>query len=333
MAQPRIGPLCGFNFQWMFIKGDDGKPIEADLRALDFMAKHDLRFVRIPTDYRFWTKDFDYFQPDEAVFEVLDRHLAACRERGLHMSLNLHRAPGYCINRNDLERHNLWLDAESQDAFAFLWEGFAKRYRGIPASDLSFDLVNEPPNVGQYGMTRENHAAVIRRAVAAIRSVDPERPIVIDGLGGGHYAMPELADLGVTHSCRGYQPMPVSHHRATWWDGHADAPYPAYPGVIWDGEVWDADTLREFYRPWREVEAQGVEVHVGEFGCFNQTPNADALRWLSDLFFLWREFGWGWAMWNFEGAFGIIGHGREGARFETMDGYEVDADLWHLMRR
>lgn len=333
MAQPRIGPLCGFNFQWMFIKGDDGKPVEADLRALDFMAKHDFRFVRIPTDYRFWTKDFDYFRPDEAVFEVLDRHLDACRERGLHMSLNLHRAPGYCINRNDLERHNLWLDVEAQDAFAFLWEGFARRYQGVPASDLSFDLVNEPPSVGQYGMTRENHATVIRRAVEAIRSVDGDRPIVIDGLGGGHYAMPELADLGVAHSCRGYQPMPVSHHRATWWDGHIDAPYPAYPGLIWEGEVWDSDALRAFYSPWREVEERGVEVHVGEFGCFNQTPNADALRWLSDLFFLWREFGWGWAMWNFEGAFGIIGHGREGARFRTIDGYEVDADLWHLMGR
>jgi hypothetical protein len=62
-----------------------------------------------------------------------------------------------------------------------------------------------------------SNAALVRRTVAAIRAIDPDRPIVIDGLNGGNEAMPELADLGVTHSGRGYQPMPISHHQAAWW--------------------------------------------------------------------------------------------------------------------
>jgi hypothetical protein len=77
----------------------------------------------------------------------------------------------------------------------------------------------------------------------------------------------------------------------------------------------------------------GRRVHIGEFGCYNKTPNTDALRWLGDLFSLWHEFGWGYAMWNFAGPFGIIGHGREGARIETRHGYEVDVDLLELMIR
>jgi endoglucanase len=93
--------------------------------------------------------------------------------------------PGYCINGNHLERHNLWTDAVVQDAFVFLWEAFARRYRDISSADLSFDLINEPPAVGQYEMTRENHAALIRRTAAAIRAIDPGREIVIDGLGEG----------------------------------------------------------------------------------------------------------------------------------------------------
>jgi endoglucanase len=321
----------GFNFQWMFSWKPEQRPAPVDEKALDFLSKYGFNFVRIPTDYRFWTKNFDYTHPDESIFEYLDRYLDACRARRIHMSLNLHRAPGYCINRNDLEKHNLWLDQAAQDAFVFLWETFAHRYNGVPGEVLSFDLLNEPPNIGQYGLTRKNHAALIRRTVAAIRAIDPQRLIVIDGLSGGSVATPELADLGVVHSGRGYQPMPVSHHQATWWDRHATCPLPMYPGVNWDGKIWDLSVLRDFYRPWRDVEKRGAPIHMGEFGCFNRTPNDIALRWLTDLIRVFNEFGWGYAMWNFEGPFGIIDHGRAGANLELIDGYQVDRDLLDLM--
>lgn len=320
----------GFNFGWMYAWEEGRTPELADERALDFMAEYGFNFVRIPTNYHFWTQNFDYFHPDEAVFEVLDSYLAACRARGFQLSLNLHRAPGYCINRNDLERHNLWQDSVAQDAFVYLWETFARRYQDVSSEFLSFDLVNEPPEIGQYGMTRENHAALMRRTVAAIRAVDPKREIVIDGLGAGNLAMPELADLGVAHSGRGYQPMSVSHYQASWWDGHLGLPEPSYP-CRYDGEVWNRSTLRDYYKPWREVEAAGAGVHIGEFGCYNRTPNDVALAWFRDLFAVYKEFGWGYAMWNFEGDFGIIGHDRPGVRYETIRGYKVDQALLELM--
>lgn len=321
----------GFNFLWMYVWGPDRQPREPDEQALDFLAATGFNFVRVPTDYRFWTRDFDYLHPDESAFATLDRYLDACRALGLQMSLNLHRAPGYCINRNDLERDNLWLDPIAQDGFVFQWETFARRYRGVSNDSLSFDLLNEPPGVGQYGMTREIHAALIRRTVAAIRAVDPEREIVIDGLGGGNLAMPELADLGVVHSGRGYQPMPVIHHKATWWAGHAEAPEPIYPGQEWQGRIWNRDALRDFYGPWRAVEAAGARVHIGECGCYNQTPNDIALRWFADLFGVFGEFGWGYALWNFAGDFGIVEHGRPGAEYEMLHGYNVDRALLDLL--
>ena len=143
--------------------------------------------------------------------------------------------------------------------------------------------------------------------------------------------MPELADLGVIHSTRGYQPMPVSHWGATWWSGWQQAPAPIYPGVEWEGRVWDRAALNAHYAPWHEVEAQGVAVHIGEFGCFNQTPNDVALRWFTDLLGWFHEYGWGYSLWNFEGAFGIVDHGRPGAVYETIDGYKVDRALLDLL--
>ncbi len=325
-------PRYGFNFQWMFHKtaGQTAQP--PDEKALDFLAIHRFDFVRIPMNYWFWTRNFDYFNPDQSVWETIDSYVEACRVRDLHICINLHRAPGYCINGNELEKHNLWQDKVAQDAFVFLWESFARRYCGLSNDIISFDLINEPPAVDQYGMTREIHASLIRRTVAAIRAIDPQREIAIDGLDGGNLAMPELADLGVIHSGRGYQPQNVTHYLAEWWPEWEGQPEPIYPDTQFHGKTWNRATLYDFYQPWRDVESAGTTVHMGEFGCYNQTPNDVALRWFTDLLGVWKQCGWGYALWEFEGVFGIVNHGRSGARVEMIDGYQVDVDLLDLLK-
>lgn len=104
-----------------------------------------------------------------------------------------------------------------------------------------------------------------------------------------------------------------------------------YPGLKWQGRTWNRSTLKESYKPWREVERRGARIHIGEFGCFRHTPNDVAVRWLADLISIYREFGWGSAMWQFQGPFGLVEHGRAGATFEPVAGFEVDRALLDLM--
>ena len=324
-------PRYGFNFLWSYSRGADpanaAKMKPADLKELDLVAEMGLDFVRVPLDYRFWTNDSDYFDLNEKALQTLDSYLEACRSRGLHMCLNLHRAPGFCINRLEEERDRLWRDASAQDAFVFQWETFARRYLGVTDEFLSFDMVNEPHGTDQE---RVAHESIMRRTVAAIRKIDPHREIVLDGWCGGNLALPELADLGVIHSGRGYQPAAVSHYLASWWTPKMEQPGPVYPGTIFEGKTWDKETLREYYQPWRDVEAKGVPIHIGEFGCYNKTPNDVALRWFADLLSLYREFRWGYSLWNFNGAFGIVNHGRPGTIYENWHGYQVDRVLLDL---
>ena len=327
-------PRYGFNFQWMFSKDKpDAVPSPPDLKALDFLAEHGFDFVRVTTDYRFWTKDADYFHPDENVIKIIDSYLSACADRNIQMSLNIHRAPGYCINRNDLETHDLWSDSIAQDAFVFLWETFAKRYKTYSNANLNFDLLNEPPSEGWAStpkFTRAGHEQLMRRTVSAIRAIDPKREISIDGLGGGNIAMPELADVKVIQSCRGYQPMELTHYEASWTKPWLDnLPVPTWP-LKTKTKLWNKDTLREFYAPWRELETKGVFVHVGEFGCYNKTPNVAALAWFADLLSLFKEFKWGYALWGFNDAFGIANHGRPDIKYEKYKGYNVDRKLFEL---
>jgi len=323
-------PRYGFNFLWGFSKGTKRGYTEMKspaLKELDLLADMGLDFVRVPLDYRFWTTNFDYTHPDEKVISVIDQYLAACRERKLHMCLNLHRAPGYCINGLHLERDRLWRDAVAQEGFIFLWEMFSKRYRNVSNEFISFDLLNEPSETAE---DRVAHEGIMRRTVAAIRKIHPDREIVLDGWNGGHLAMPELADLGVIQSGRGYYPFPISHYKAKWWKGSPGLPIPIYPGTRFEGKIWNKATLREFYQPWRDLEAKGTPVHIGEFGCYSKTPQAVALRWFADLLSLYREFGWGYSLWNFKGPFGIIDHGRPGTKYEMWHGYPVDRALLDL---
>lgn len=324
----------GFNFLWMFsYHPHHPLPEEPCIEELDFMVSEGFNFVRIPTDYRFWTTGFDYTHPDEKILAYIDRYIDAINKRGLHCCLNLHRAPGYCINSPQTERHNLWRDAEAQEGFIFLWKMFAERYKDIDSDKLSFDLINEPCDRSPtHPCTRADHEKVIRRTITAIREIDPSREIVIDGFDGGGSALPELADAGVIHSGRGYEPFQVTHYKAEWVGHSGEWIMPEYPGEVSPGNIKNIDTLRRYYKPWIDLEKQGVKVHIGEFGCYNKLPNDLALRWFNDILTVFRENNWGYSLWNFRGAFGVADHGRPGTVYEDYRGMKIDRALLDLLK-
>ena len=319
----------GFNAQWAYSSDWMEKPLPADNRMLDFMQKYQFNFLRIPIDYRFWLTDIEG-EPSESFLKTLDSYVESAISHNIHASINLHRAPGYCINGWERERYNLWSDQIAQDAFERLWVNLAERYKGKYQTEVSFDLVNEPPDIGQRGFTRDIHQQLIRRITNAIRKVDLDRLVVINGLAGGHLAMPELADLEVIHSGRGYQPMLVSHYKAEWCEGSKGMPVPTYP-CEYNGTFWNRDSLRAFYQPWVNVSETGRPIHIGEFGCYKYTDNNVALAWFKDLFDIFKELGWGYSLWEFDGNFGIANHDRPNTKYENFEGLDVDRGLLDLM--
>lgn len=322
----------GFNFQWIMMWEAGKLPSLPDERALDFIVEFGFNFVRIPMDYRFLVKDFNYLQPDMGMLKYLDLYLSACKERKLHMCLNMHRVPGYCVgSRNSEERDNLWTDLVAQEGFIFLWEAISRHFLGVDSEYLSFNLINEPPVVGRYGCSREVHQDLIRRTIKAIKAIDPKRQIIIDGLEQGGSPLPELYDVDAIQSCRGYQPGLLTHYGAPWSRFANEKSPLIYPGTLSDGIEWNKEALYDFYKPWVDIQSKGVHVHVGEFGCFSLTPDHIALCWYSDVLEIYKQFGWGFAMWEFEGAFGIINHGRPGAIYENYHGYKVDRRLLELV--
>jgi len=273
VAQTVLPRWRGFNLLGMYTPRYEGKFDEDDFR---WMAEWGFDFARLPMTYLLWTDENDLHKMKEAALAEIDRAVEFGRKYGIHVSINLHRAPGYCVNP-PAEPLNLWKDSNALEAFCHQWTMFAKRYHGISSERLSFDLVNEPPAPSDTGMTRADHERVVRAAVAAIRSIDRERLIFADGLAWGNEPMPEFADLGIAQSCRAYQPMGISHYKAKWVGGE-NWPMPEWTGVF-SGEKWDRERLERHYAPWAELARRGVGVHCGEGGAFSHTPHDVFLRW------------------------------------------------------
>src|SRR3546814_13352675 len=133
-----------------------------------------------------WSSDVCSSDLREKALEKVDRLVSLAHKYGMHASLNLHRAPGYCINAGFREPYYLWTDQEALEAFCFHWEMWARRYRNIPKEKISFDLVNEPAMISDMNNQHASkgkvpghlYRKVAKAASEAIRSLNPDRTII-----------------------------------------------------------------------------------------------------------------------------------------------------------
>lgn len=309
----------GFNLLEKFV-GDRNAPfVERDFA---WLAEWGFNFVRLPLSYRCWSTAEAPREMREAVLAQIDQAVEWGRQYGLHVNLNLHRAPGYCVNP-PAEPRSLWHDEAALEDCAFVWSAFAKRYRSHDNAHVSFDLLNEPG-----ALPAADYVKVVKRLAAGIRAEDPDRLVIADGLKWGNEPVPDLAGVGLGQSTRGYTPMEISHYQANWVRGSDQWPTPTWPLKGWD----KARLAKERIEPWQRLAARGVGVHVGEWGAFNRTPHAVALAWMKDCLELWRTAGWGWALWNLRGSFGVVDSGRTDVHYEDWQGHRLDRAMLDLLR-
>jgi endoglucanase len=198
----------GFNLLEKFTL-DRNQPFREE--DFDIIAEWGFDFVRLPMDYRCWTDPNNPKQLKEAVLKEIDQAVQFGRSRRIHVCINFHRAPGYCVNP-PREPLDLWSQEEALELCCYHWAAFAKRYKGIPNEYLSFNLLNEPGNIPSFHIRSRGHGALVR----AIRAEDPNRLVIADGILWGNTPVPELVPLKIAQSTRGYDPMQISHYKASW---------------------------------------------------------------------------------------------------------------------
>lgn len=316
---------------------------------LKWMQDWGFDFVRIPIAYPSYldidrTKNItpeDVYRIDEKATDKIDALVSKAHKYGMHVSLNLHRAPGYCINAGFYEPYNLWKDEAAQDAFYFHWNMWAKRYKNLSPDKISFDLVNEPSMREDMNdqhsksgpVPGDVYRKVAKGAAAAIRKENPAHLVIADGNNVGNTPIPEIMDLNIGQSCRGYYPGIISHYKAPWANKDPEnLPEPKWPGQVGD-QYLSREKLEAYYKPWIDTVKKGVGVHCGECGCWNKTPHAVFLAWFEDVLDILKKNEIGFAIWEFAGDFGVINSGRTDIAYEDWHGHKLDRKFLNLLMK
>jgi aryl-phospho-beta-D-glucosidase BglC (GH1 family) len=348
-AENKLPKWKGFNLL-DFFSPDPAKSRQATTEDhFRWMRDWGFDFVRIPMAYPYYLNidrsrnitPEEVYKIDEKAVDKIDKLVSLAHTYNLHVSLNLHRAPGYCVNAGFYEPYNLWTDQAALDAFCFHWGMWAKRYKNISAKKISFDLVNEPSmredmndqHSRRSSVPGEAYRKVAIAASKAIRKENSNHLVIADGNDVGSKIIPEITDLNIAQSCRGYFPGIISHYKAPWANKDPEnLPQPKWPGQVGD-QYLSRKMLEEFYKPWIGLVKQGVGVHCGECGCWNKTPHNVFLAWFSDVLDILSKNNIGFALWEFDGSFGILNSGREDVNYEDWHGQKLDRKLLTLLMK
>jgi aryl-phospho-beta-D-glucosidase BglC (GH1 family) len=233
--------LKGFNLLGKYDVGWSNKGFQEE----EFIIVKDLgfNFVRLPLDYRTYTQsgNWNVFLEDEIA--EIDKAVEWGKKYGIHVCICIHRAPGYCVNPSDLPANqdlDLWTDLSAQEAFVNHWAYFAKRYKDVPYDELSFNLVNEPPD-----MNEASYVKVMQKAIKKIQSINPDRVIFVDGLILSRKIIPSLKNSkNIIQAIHVYDPITLTHYKASWVEGSDTWPVPFWPMT---------DISQYLYGPWQNA--------------------------------------------------------------------------------
>lgn len=282
--------------------------------------------VRLPVDFPVLEDENQPGSYQESGFEYIEACLDWCQENSLRVILDLHKAPGFAFDQ--LDKATLFDSPALQERLIRLWDVIARRFAGRMDEFLAFELLNEIvlPDSGPWNR-------LARRVVEQIRSISPERLIVI---GGNQYnAVDELQNMeilddpNILYTFHFYLPLTITHQKAPWIppivEYNRQLDYPGqkaeglenivrnYPNDTHrlDREIgirFDKEYLRAALQPAVDFSQRiGQPVYCGEFGVYEGAPMSTRLHWTRDFIELLNQFNIGRAIWTYKALdFGLV---------------------------
>lgn len=267
----------------------------------------------------------------------LDRTVSDLTGAGLNVVLD--------VQPLDSWKALLATDDGAGNFFAF-WTAFATHYAKTDPEKVFFEVLNEPLMADPY-----RWAGIQAQAVGRIRGAAPQHTVIatagrydnIEGL----LAMEPVRDDNVIYTFHDYDPMWFTHQGATWgtagWAFLRGVPYPSSPENTktlaqqepdepdrlqvkrFAAERWDASRIAldvAAVAAW--AKQRGVPLYCGEFGVYKAFADPQSrVRWIYDMRSVLESKNIAWAMWDYDGNFGLM----------TKDNYgtEVDQDALHAL--
>jgi endoglucanase len=202
-----------------------------------------------------------------------------------------------------------------KERFLALLSQLAEHFKDEP-DDLLFEILNEP----HENLTPELWNSYLAEAIAAYRSVDPQRTLVIGtaewgGIGSLHkLVLPDTADNLIV-TVHYYNPFHFTHQGAEWVSGSDE-----WLGTTWRGYTSELKSLEEdFDQVASWASEHNRPVFVGEFGAYNKADMTSRAAWTKAVRREAEERGMSWSYWEFCAGFGIYNTGDNSWNTELLN--------------
>ncbi|PVZ94843.1 glycoside hydrolase family 5 [Amnibacterium flavum] len=264
----------------------------------EFLGSRGFNSIRVNVNYRHLESDARPFEIIDGGFRHLDRAVEQAGRHGVYTMIDLHALPGY--HNQDWHADNpthvdtFWDHPHFQDRVIHLWEVIADRYKGNPWVS-GYNIMNEPAD-----STSKRVGPFYDRAVAAVKAVDPDHLIFLDGntysTEWGIFGEPQD---GVVYALHDYVPSGFGR----------GGPYPG----ITDGKYIDRDVVEEtFLKRTEYVRRTGTPIMVSEFSpiYFNdESVDVQRRQILADQLEIYKRHNVSWASWMYKdlGRQGMVG--------------------------
>jgi endoglucanase len=272
------------------------------LREEFFMRAQEAGFntVRLPVRWSNHAQGSAPYRIDEDFFRRVDFAIEQALARGLRIVVNMHHYRQ--LDGDDLDPNEQRVDdAVIEERFVAMWRQIADRYRKIGPDKLLFELYNEPHN----RLTPDLWNTLLRRALEAVRSSDPQRYVVIGPAGHNKVEyLPQLSlpllDRRIIVTVHIYDPFEFTHQGAPWVPG-ADA---------WLKTECCTEQQREGVKRALDKASRWSRINfrpiwVGEFGAYERGDYSARVRYTRFLREALEAKGWSWAYWELASGFGI----------------------------
>ncbi len=217
------------------------------------------------------------------------------------------------------------------ERFADFWTMVARRYASSSwdPDRVFFEILNEPEMRDAY-----RWYGVEAKLAAAIRRGAPSNTIIATGARWDDdddlVFLEPLSDTNVIYVFHFYEPHIFTHQGATWgayyWHWLKGLHYPSSPEnaaqvaalvpeardrlqvIRYGQDHWDAARVEaEINQAADWAKQRGVPLICNEFGVFrDHSDPQDRAAWIKDVRTTLERHNIGWAMWDYDGNFGVV---------------------------
>ncbi len=304
----------GISFSWLEQSWNKDILKEQIIVESDFILLKQLGFksVRLPIAFRFFE---DQKTPLEDVLVQVDRVLNLCNKYDLKLVIDYHHG--------QLDDNNYLTETAK---IVNLWLILTKRYKGVSADNLLFEIYNEP-----LAMNPQIWKDAAYNITTAIRKIDTKRTLII---GASNYnsiyelsRFVRLSDENIIYTFHFYEPFLFTHQGAEWvGDQMATTgvrfPYSAenfptlnskakntwgetnYNQYKFDGTEQALFDKLTIIKKWGDKYR--VPILCGEYGAYNKADLDSRCRYITAMRKTLKTLNIPGMLWDYNGTFSIF---------------------------